>query len=248
MSGLIQDVRYALRQLRKSPGFTAVAVVHVGPGDWREYGNFQRRGRRGARAAAAISSRIAWLWFGKTIRVFPAFGIHIRIFKTGSEALSSFQQMAAFREQGVDLTSPGAPSHLKASQISSGFFSTLGAELALGREFTVQENQPGGAPAAVISNHLWRERFGGSPEALGKNVTLDGVSYSIVGVAPPGFRFNVDADVYTPLGQLDPLILNNRGSHDGLFSFARLKPGVSISQSQAEMSTIQERSRSFVSR
>ena len=159
--------------------------------------------------------------------------------------------MAAFREQGVDLTFPGAPAHLRASQISSGFFSTLGTELALGREFSLHENQPGGAapagvprwecaPAVVISNHLWRERFGGSSEALRRSVTLDGVNYSIVGVASPRFRLNDDADVYTPLGQLDPLTLNNRGSHDGIFTFARLKPGVSISQSQAEMSTIQK--------
>ena len=93
----------------------------------------------------------------------------------------------------------------------------------------------------VISDHLWRERFGGSPAVLGKSVTLDGVNYSIVGVAPPGFHLNDDADVYTPLGQLDPLLLNDRASHDGIFTFARLKPGVSIFQSQAEMSTIQNR-------
>jgi predicted permease len=76
---------------------------------------------------------------------------------------------------------------------------------------------------------------------LGKSVTLDGVNYSIVGVAPPGFRLDDDVDVYTPLGQLDPLVLNNRAGHDGIFTFARLKPGVSVSQSQSEMSTIQNR-------
>jgi hypothetical protein len=120
-----------------------------------------------------------------------------------------------------------------------GFFSTLGVELALGREFTPQEDQRGGAPAAVISNRLWRERFDGNREVLGKTVTVDGVNYSIVGVAPPGFRLQDEADVYTPLGQLDPLILNNRGTHDGIFTLARLKPGVSVSQGQAEMSAIQ---------
>jgi hypothetical protein len=112
--------------------------------------------------------------------------------------------MAAFREQQIDLTFPGAPSHLKASQISSGFFSTLGTKLALGREITPEENQHGGAPVVVISDELWRERFARSPAVLSKSVTLDGVNYSIVGVAPPGFRLNDDADVYTPLGQLGP--------------------------------------------
>ena len=120
-----------------------------------------------------------------------------------------------------------------------GFFSTLGVELALGREFTPQEDRHGGAPAAIISNHLWRERFVGSHEVLGKTVTLDGVNYVIVGVAPPRFRLEYEADVYTPLGQLDPLILNNRATHDGLFTLARLKPGVSVAQAQSEMSTIQ---------
>jgi len=93
----------------------------------------------------------------------------------------------------------------------------------------------------VISNRLWKDRFAASPDVSGKLVTLDGVDYSIVGVAPPGFRLQADADVYTPLGQLDPLILNNRASHDGIFTVARLRPGVSISEAQAEMSTIQNR-------
>jgi hypothetical protein len=114
-------------------------------------------------------------------------------------------------------------------------------QLALGREFTSQDDQHGGVPAAIISNHLWRERFGGSHEVLGKTVTLDGVNYSIVGVAPPRFRLEYEADVYTPLGQLDPLILNDRATHDGLFTLGRLKAGVSVSQAQAEMSTIQNK-------
>ena len=192
-------------------------------------------------ARCAISNPIAWLWCGKTIRGFRASGIHTQTFKTGNEALNHFSRWQRFRQQGVDLTSPGTPLHLRSSQISLGFFSMLGVELALGREFTPQENRHGGAPAVVISDRLWRERFVGSPEVLGKTVTVDGVTYSIVGVAPPGFRLKDEADVYTPLGQLDPLILNNRATHDGLFTLARLKPGVSVSQAQAEMSAIQSR-------
>jgi predicted permease len=160
-------------------------------------------------------------------------------FQDWQRSARSFQQMTAFRQQGVDLTSPGTASHLNSSQISFGFFSTLGVELTLGREFAPQEDRHGGAPAAVISHRLWRERFGSSHEVLGKTVTVDGVNYSIVGVAPPGFRLQEEADVYTPLGQLDPLILNDRATHDGLFTLARLKPGVGVSQAQAEMGTIQ---------
>ena len=122
----------------------------------------------------------------------------------------SFQQMAAFTSRSRDLTGPGTPEHLDGSEISSGFFSTLGVELALGREFSVPEDLRGGSPVAIISDCLWRDRFEHSPEAIGKSITLDGVSYSIVGVRPSGFRFEGNADVYTPLGQGDPLILNDR--------------------------------------
>ena len=240
IASLGQDLRYALRQLRKSPGFTAVAVFTLALGIGANTAIFSVvEGVVLAPLHYREPDRLVMVWENNPR--FPRVWDSYPNFQDWQRSAGSFQQMAALREQQIDLTFPGAPSHIKASQISSGFFSTLGTELALGREFTPQENQPGGAPVVVISDHLWRERFGGSPEALGKSVTLDGVDYSIIGVAPPGFRLNLAADVFTPLGQLDPLILNNRGSHDGIFALARLKPGVNLPQTQAEMNTIQSR-------
>ena len=240
IASLGQDLRYALRQLRKSPGFTAVAVFTLALGIGANTAIFSVvEGVVLAPLHYREPDRLVMVWENNPR--FPRVWDSYPNFQDWQRSAGSFQQMAALREQQIDLTFPGAPSHIKASQISSGFFSTLGTELALGREFTPQENQPGGAPVVVISDHLWRERFGGSPEALGKSVTLDSVDYSIIGVAPPGFRLNLAADVFTPLGQLDPLILNNRGSHDGIFALARLKPGVNLPQTQAEMNTIQSR-------
>jgi predicted permease len=240
IAGLGQDLRYAMRQFRKSPGFTAVAIVTLALGIGANTAIFSVvEGVVLAPLPYFEPNHLVMVWENNPR--FPRVWDSYPNFQDWQRSARSFQQMAAFREQEVDLTFPGSPSHLKAKQISAGFFSTLGTQLALGREFTLQENQPGGAPAAVISSHLWTERFGGSPEALGKKLIVDGVSHSIVGVAPPGFRVIEDAAVYTPLGQLDPLILNDRGSHDGIFSIARLKPDVSVSQSQAEMSTIQNR-------
>lgn len=235
-----QDLRYALRQLRNSPGFTAVAVIILALGIGANTAIFSVvEGVALAPLPYFQPDRLVMIWENNPR--FPRVWNSYPNFKDWQRSAQSFEQIVAFRGQEVDLSFPGAASHLKASQISSGFFHCLGTELALGREFTAQEDQPGGARAAVISDHLWRERFGRSPEALGRGVTLDGVSYSVVGVAPPRFRVIVDADVYTPLGQLDPLIRNNRGTHDGIFALARLKPGIAISESQVEMSTVQSR-------
>src|SRR5579864_1281326 len=240
ISALGQDFRYALRQLRKSPGFTTVAVITLALGIGANTAIFSvLEGVVLAPLHYREPDRLVVVW--ERNPRFPRVWDSYPNFQDWQQSARSFQQMAAFREQQIDLTFPGAPSHIKASQISSGFFSTLGTKLALGREITPEENQHGGAPVVVISHHLWRERFARSPAVLSKSVTLDGLNYSIVGVAPPGFRLNDDADVYTPLGQLDPLLLNNRASHDGIFTLARLNPGVSLSQSQAEMSTIQSR-------
>jgi predicted permease len=152
----------------------------------------------------------------------------------------SFQQIAAFKPGGFDLTNPGRPEHLDGDEVSSTFFSTLGVKLALGRQFSLEEDRFGGAPATVISDRLWQDRFRASPAALGKVITLNGVNYTIVGVLPAGFLFaNHAADVYIPLGRGDPLIRNDRTYHD-LASVALLKPGVSIGQALAEMNTLQD--------
>jgi predicted permease len=240
MTGLLQDIRYALRQLRKSPGFTAVAVLTLALGIGANTAIFSAvEGVILAPLHYFQPDRLVMVW--ETNPRFPRVFDSYPNFQDWQRSAQSFEQMAAFREQGADLTSPGASSHIKASQISLGFFSTLGVQLTLGREFTPQENQHGGAPTVVLSNHLWKQKFGGSPQALGKTITLDGLNYLIVGVARPGFRLNDDADVYTPLLQLDPLELNNRASHDGIFVFARMKSEATISQGQAEMNTIQNR-------
>jgi predicted permease len=240
MIGFIHDLRYTLRQLRRNPGFTLVAVLTLALGIGVNTGIFSVvEGVLLAPLHYSEPDRLVMVWENNPR--FPRVWNSYPNFQDWQRSAHSFEQMAAFRPQGVDLTAPGAASHLNSSQISRGFFHTLGVELALGREFTPQEDERGGGPAAIISNHLWREQFARSHQVLGKTVTLDGVDYAIVGVAPPGFHLEYEADVYTPLGQLDPLILNDRATHDGLFALGRLKTGVSVSQAQAEMSAIQSR-------
>jgi len=239
VEGFLSDLRYGVRMLRTSPGFTAVAVLTVALGIGANTAMFSVvEGVLLSPLQYFQPDRLVMVWENNPR--FPRVWVSYPNFLDWQRTARSFQQMAAGMEQGVDLTAPGIPEHLNGEEISSGFFRTLGVELALGREFFPQEDQRGGSPVAIISNRLWRNRFDTNPEVLGKYVTLDGVDFTVVGVVPSGFSFgHQHADVYTPLGRSDPLILNDRAAHDGIFTLARLQPGVTLAQSEAEMSTIQ---------
>ncbi len=234
-----QDVRFGLRMLRKSPGFTAVAILTLALGIGANTAIFSVvEGVVLAPLPYSQPDRLVMVW--ESNPRFPRVFISYPNFRDWQLSSRSFQQMAAFRQQGYDLTNRGAPEHLDGKAISAGFFTILGANMSLGRDFTLQEDVQGGASAVIISNRLWKNRFDGSSSALGKSLTLSGVDYAIIGIAPVGFRLLGDADVFTPLAQDDPTILSVRSAHDGIRSIARLNPGVSLPQAQAEMSAIQK--------
>ncbi len=236
---LLQDVRFGLRMLGKNPGFTAVAVLTLALGIGANTAVFSVvQGVVLAPLPYPELDRLVAVW--ESNPRFPLVAVSYPNFRDRQRIARSFEQMAVFGRQGYNLTGPGTPEHLDGKEISSDFFSTLGVKLTLGRSFSPAEDVHGGAPVVIISNRLFRNRFGSQPEALGNSLTLDGVAYTITGVTPPGFHFQGDADVYTPLGQGDPLVLSIRGSH-WLFPIARLRAGVSISRAQAEVSTIQNR-------
>lgn len=238
METLVQDLRYGLRSLAKSSGFTAVSLITLALGIGANIAIFSVvQGVVLSPLPYSEPNHLVMVW--ESNPRFPRVWTSYLNFQDWQRRAQSFQQMAAFRQQGYDWTNLAIPQRLNGNAVTIGFFGTLGVRPILGREFAPEENRRGGARVAIISDRLWRNQFDGSPKILGKSMALDGADYTIVGVLPPKFHFWTDADVYTPLGQGHPLILDDRGSHDGVGAIARLKPNATMSQAQAEMTTIQ---------
>ena len=236
-------MRIAIRTLARSPGFALVVILTLALGigaNTAIFSVFQ------AVILAPLpypqADRLVWVR-ENNLALKREMSVSYPDFLDWLRDARSFEQMVGISFRGFDLTSPGPPTRVDGEGISAGFFSILGVKLVLGREFSPDEDRPNGAPVVIISNRLWRNRFGGSNQVIGKSVTLTGVDHTIVGVLPPGFRLAIesDADVYTPLGQGDPLIFNDRTIHAGIGCIARLKPGVKIGQASAEMRGVQDR-------
>src|SRR5277367_2375837 len=236
---LTQDVRFGVRMLRRSPVFTFVAILTLALGIGANTAIFSVvQGVLLSPLPYSHPERLVLVWQYNLALKHPI-SVSYPDFLDWQRGARSFQQMAAYDSQDRNLTAPGTPEHVNGEEISSGFLGMLGIKPILGREFSPGDDKHGGAPVVLISNRLWKNRFAGSSEALGKSVTLDGVDYTIAGVLPADFRLlGDDADVYTPIGQGDPLIYGDRTIHPVL-CVARLKPGTTIAQSEAEMGAIQ---------
>jgi len=145
--------------------------------------------------------------------------------------------MAAYQGRGYDLTGVGEAARVPGVRASASLFSLLGVNPALGRAFTSEEDAIGHNQVALLSDKLWREKFGASKDVVGTALTLDGKPYTIIGVMPADFRFaELDADVWVPMA-FESWETESRGSHN-YEGIARLKVGVSLAQAQAQMDAI----------
>jgi len=234
-------LHYALRMLRKSPGFTAVAVLTLALGI-------------GANAAifsvveAVLLRPYPYRAPGQLALVFnsnPAWGqdripLCVADFDDWKVMSHAFVQPAAFGRNLYVYTSSQEPQQISGAGVSSGFFSTLGVEPMLGRGFLPKEEVLGGALAVIVSENFWIQNLGGNPHAVGRNITLDGKSYSVVGVMPGSFKFpSEDVQLWEPLRLKPP---TRRGPYF-LRGLGRLRPGVSLQQARADMAAVSERIR-----
>ena len=155
----------------------------------------------------------------------------------------TFSSIAVWRGYAFSLTGAGEAEQVNAQLVSSDFFPILGVKPLLGRSFLAGEDEIGAAPIAVISEGLWRRKFASAPDILSKGITLDGNSYSIVGVIPAGPHFPMGSasarrEVFVPIGQWKNNLLTSRGAGLGINGIGRLKPGVTIEQARADMTSV----------
>jgi putative ABC transport system permease protein len=235
-----QDLRFAVRGMRRTPSFTLIAILTLMLGIGANSAIFSvvnavllrplpyrdpdqlvllsyRRESEGVSAATARSF-VRWRIQTKT-----------------------FEHISGYRTDTVDFTGNGEPEQLEAGIISANLFATLGVTPAVGRAFTPEEDAAGGPPAVILSDGLWRRRFGGDPRMIGRALTIGDQSRTVVGIMPPGFRFLGDAELWLPLSLNLTEELKPQGPTIRINVIARLKSSMTLETARADVAATLKR-------
>jgi putative ABC transport system permease protein len=239
---MFQDLRYGIRMLVKNPGFTFVAALTLTLGIGANTAIFSV-------VNAVLLRSLPYRDPDRLVTINYYRSVMLNDFALAAEFLEwrdqakSFEQIAAYRSDTADLTGNGEPERLNAGFASADLFATLGAAPALGRSFTPAEDTLGGEQAVILSDGLWRRRFGGDPQVIGRTLTLGGQSRTVIGIMPPGFRFLDEAELWLPLALNVNQQLSRQGSAVRVKVIARLKPGVTPEAARADLFVILDRQR-----
>ena len=241
MSGLIQDLRYALRALKRAPGFAAVSIVTLA---------------LGIAATTIVYSIIDGILLRPLPITDPDRVMLARETSPNGSDMSlawpnyldwrtrqtSFESFAVWRGLTANLTGVDQPRRLNVRHVTWELLSTLGVAPALGRDFTAEDDRPGVPRTAIVSHGFWQRQMGGTTDALGRQIMLDETAVTVIGVLPRDFTIARDEDIFLPVGTfLEGPVLqmyNGRGNHFGFAAIGRLKPGVSVETARAEIVSI----------
>jgi predicted permease len=237
LENLLQDLRYGARTLRKSPGFAAVAILTLALGIGANTALFSVvNGVLLNPLPYPQANQLVGLWWDRM----P--GQHSSIpylnFLDWQKQSTAFSYVGAYLQDNMIVTGAGEPERLDGVRISANFFDLLGVKPLLGRSFRPEEDQVGAGPVALISDGLWKSKFGSLRDVLGKSITVDGRNCTIVGVVPEKSPIYTTADVFTPLGQFNEEPFRDRRASLGTVGIARMKPGVTLAQARADMDSV----------
>lgn len=242
MLSFLQDLRFAIRQFRNGPGFTAVAIITLALGIGANTSIFSVvNGVLLRPLGFKDPGRLMRVWHVPPAKSFPGmstFSVSAANYLDWERENHAFDRMAIYNYHGFTL-SGDKPEQIDACAATSGFFATLGVPPLLGRVFTPEEDQPGRSNVVVLSHRFWQEHFGSNPNIVGQDINMDGGSYLVAGVMPASFQFPDFAQMWTPMAWTDKERAV-RGEHHSVV-IARLAQGVGLKQAQAEMNTISNR-------
>ena len=232
-----QDFLFGLRSLRRSPGFTAVAVLTLMLGIGATTAIFSLVHGLLLRPLP-IADQAGVIMISEATRQNPSMSVAYPNFLDWNERQHSFTALGAVRTQDVNITNRGDPERVSGAMVSHDFFAALGVQPGQGRLFRVTEDQPGAARAVLIRASLCRRRFGDPADALGQTLALDGQAYTVIGILPEAFAFPANAtEVWLPLG-LWADDYRNRRQHPGLRVIGRLRPGANLDSARADLAAI----------
>ena len=241
MRTLARNLRLALRGLKKNPGFTAVAVLTLALGIGANTAMFSIINAVLLRPLPYPEPQNLVL-LSEHWPQFPRLSLSYLNYKDWRDQSRSFEAVGAVRNLVVTMTGIEEAERIPAQNVTASLFDLLGARPELGRAFDASEDKPGAPPVVLISHSLWQRRFSSSQTALGKSITLDNQSYSIIGVMPPGFEvLQQAADVILPFEPWASTLPDDRSWHPGILPIARLKPGVSLEQARSDIAMIAAR-------
>ncbi|MEA2205262.1 MAG: putative transport system permease protein [Blastocatellia bacterium] len=241
MENLIKDIRYGIRSLMKRPGFTAIAIVTLALGIGANTAIFSVVNAVLLRPLPFPDpDRLVMIWEDAAFAGFPRNTPAPADYVDVKNQNTVFADMAAMDMRTFNLTGDGEPEKVEARGVTASFFPLLGVKPALGRWFVADEDKPGATHVAMINYNLWQQRYGGDPSIIGRELSLNGEKYQVIGVMPAGFQFlDSKIGIWVPIA-FTAEGLASRGRHY-LTVVARMKPGVTFAQADAEVRTIHKR-------
>jgi predicted permease len=241
LSTLKQDLQYSFRQLRKNKLFSLVAILTLALGI----------GANTAMFSVIYGVLLRPLPFRDPARLvlvseraeqFPILSASYQNFRDWKTQSSSFQEFGAVRNFTMSLTGEGDPEQIPSEMVTGNLLHLLGVNPTIGRSFSDADDNPASSPVALVSHGLWQRRYNGSNDAVGKSITLNNRTYTIIGVLPRSYEMlKQRPDVLIPMGPWASTLPDDRSWHPGIFPVARLKDGVTLAQARSEMSTIAKR-------
>jgi putative ABC transport system permease protein len=240
LDSVLKDIRYAVRNLSRTPGFTAVAVLTLALAIGANTAIFSVVENVLLRPLPyPHPENLVEIWNTYPPQV-PRAGLSPGDYADWHQQATSFSEMGAYGDtsKGFNLTGDGEAQRVLVGYASSDLFSMLGARVVAGRSFVPEETRTGSAPIVVLGHRLWESRFGGDAGVVGRSVTLDDKRYTVVGILPAGFQLLRWADLWMPLGQFDDDLTEH--VHHAFAVIARLKLGINLSQAQDEIGRLNQ--------